>query len=636
MERWLPALGWLRRYDRSDLGGDGTAGIVVAVMLVPQGMAYAMLAGMPPVAGLYASALPVLGYVLFGSSRHLAVGPSALTALLTLSAVSRLATPGSASFVVLAGALALLAGLLQLLLGLVRAGFVTNFLSGAVVSGFTSGAALIIAVNQVKDLLGVPAKAGTGLIGLLAGLVPHLGQASLPTALVGVGAVSALLALRRWRLRLLPGPLVVVALGTALAALLRLDAAGVAVVGPVPRGLPQPALPGVSWGALGALLPSAMALAFVGFMEAIAVSRAIAAREGYRVDASRELVGLGSANLLAGLLGGYPLGGGFGRSAVNYQAGARTQLASVVRAALLVLTLLALTPLFHYLPRAVLGAIVFVAVIGLVDLREPARLFRVRPADALTLLVTAAATVLLGVQIGILVGVSVSLLVYVGRSAYPHVAELGWLPDDGVFRNVARFPAARRYRGVVLVRPDATLYFANMAFLESWLDAAVERRARDGGAPVRAVVIDFSAVNDVDAVALEAIERRLEGWDAAGIALHLAGVKGPVRDRLGRAGFIERHPGRAAHLSVTHALEALDARFDADGPDPGTSGTGSHHEPPETASGGEPVEEGSGPPEADPAAGRPARRVEPANERREPKTSHAAAPGRRRPAGGES
>jgi len=559
VERWLPAWGWLRRYQRRDLGGDVTAGIVVAVMLVPQGMAYAMLAGMPPVAGLYASAVPVLAYVLFGSSRQLAVGPSALTALLTLSAVSRLAAPGSASFVVLAGALALLAGLLQLLLGLLRAGFITNFLSSAVIQGFTSGAAVIIALNQVKDLLGVHAGAGSGLVGLLAGLLPHLREAVPATAAIGAGSVLLLLALRRWRLRFLPGPLVVVALGTALVAVAHLDAAGVAVVGQVPRGLPGPALPALGVGTLAALLPSALALAFVGFMEAIAVSRTIAAREGYAVDANRELIGLGLANLVSGTVGGYPLGGGFGRSAVNYQAGARTQLASVVRAALLVVTLLALTPLFHYLPRAVLGAIVFVAVIGLIDLREPARLFRVRPADGWTLLVTAGTTLFVGVQTGILVGVGFSLLVFVARSATPHVAELGRLPAEGVFRNVARFPAARRYRGVLLARPDAALYFANMAFLEGWLDDAVRRHGGRSGEPLRAVVLDFSAVNDLDAVALEALERRLRAWDGAGVALHLAGVKGPVRDLLARAGFHDRHPGRAAHLSLGHALECLGA-----------------------------------------------------------------------------
>ncbi|MEJ2289403.1 MAG: sulfate permease [Deinococcales bacterium] len=572
LERWLPAWGWLRRYRRRDLAGDITAGIVVAVMLVPQGMAYAMLAGMPPVAGLYASAIPVLAYVLFGSSRQLAVGPSALTALLTLAGVSRLAEPGSASFVVLAGALALMAGLFQLLLGLVRAGFVTNFLSSAVINGFTSGAAIIIAVNQLKDLLGVHADAGSGLIGLIRGLIPHLRETSLPTLAIGAGSVLLLLALKRWRVRALPGPLVAVVLGTAFVVALHLEAAGVAVVGHVPRGLPLPALPAVDPSVLPTLIPPALTLAFVGFMEAIAVGRSIAARERYQVDANRELIGLGLANLVSGVVRGYPLGGGFGRSAVNYEAGARTQLASVVRAALLVLTLLALTPLFTFLPRAVLGAIVFVAVIGLVDLREPVRLFRVRPADGWTLVVTFATTLLIGVEVGILVGVAFSLLVFVARSATPHVAELGWLEDGGVFRNVRRFAAARRYRGVLLARPDAALYFANMAFLENWLEDALRRRGAEAAEPVRAVVLDCSAVNDVDAVALEALERRLSTWDRVGVALHLAGVKGPVRDRLARSGFTERHPDRVGHLSVAHALEALGAELEPGAGDPPQSG----------------------------------------------------------------
>ncbi len=565
LERWLPAWGWLRRYRAHDLPFDLNAGMVVAVMLVPQGMAYAMLAGMPPVAGLYASAVPVLAYVLVGSSRQLAVGPSALTALLTLTAVSRLATPGSASFVVLAGGLALLAGLVQLLLGLLRAGFITNFLSSAVVSGFTSGAAIIIAVSQLKYLLGVQAASGGGAIGSLRGLLPHLADTNLPTLAVGAGSVLVLLALKRLRLRALPGPLVAVVLGTVLVGLARLDNAGVAVVGQVPRGLPQLGLPQLDLGAVASLLPSALALAFVGTMEAIAVGRSLAARQGVSVDANRELIGLGLANAVSGVAGGFPLGGGLGRSAVNYQAGARTQLASVVRAALLVVGLLALTPLFHYLPRAVLGAIVFVAVLGLVDVREPLRLFRVRPADGFALMVTAAATLALGVQAGIVAGVAFSLLALLARSAAPHVAELGLLEEAGVFRNVTRFPAARRYRGVLIARPDASLHFANAGFLDGWLERAAEGRRTSSGERVRAVVLDFSAVNDVDAAALAALERRLRAWDAEGVTLHLAAVKGPVRDRLARSGFSARHGARCAHLGLPQALAALGAELETAG-----------------------------------------------------------------------
>ncbi len=566
VERFLPAWGWLRRYRREDLGGDLVAGAVVAVMLVPQGMAYALLAGMPPVAGLYAATLPVLAYALFGSSRQLAVGPVALASLLTLSAVERFAPPGGADFVALAALLALLVGAVQLALGLLRAGFITNFLSHAVISGFTSAAALIIAVSQLKHLLGVHTDGGDGLVALVRGLLPHLRETSLPTVLLGAGSVAVLLALKRLRVRSLPGPLVVVVLGTLLVALTRLDLAGVAIVGPVPRGVPLPALPALDAGAATALLPAALTIAFVGFMESFAVAKSIAAREGYSVDANRELVGLGLAGLAAGLVRAYPVAGGFGRSAVNYQSGARTPLASIVTVALMILTLLFLTPLFTYLPRAVLGAIVFVAVTGLIDLREPLRLLRLRPADGWSLLVTAAATLFIGVEIGILVGVGFSLLVFVARSAYPHVAEVGLLEAEGVFRNVRRYPEARRFDGVLVARPDASLYFANMAFLETWLERALERRpdvsAERGGAPAagaprRAVVLDCSAVNDMDAVALEALERRLIEWGATGIELHLCGVKGPVRDLLQRSGFARRHPDRVAHLSAAHALATL-------------------------------------------------------------------------------
>ncbi len=591
IERWIPAWGWIRRYRRADLPGDLTAGVVVAVMLVPQGMAYAMLAGMPPVAGLYASAVPVLAYVLFGSSRQLAVGPSALTSLLTLAAVARLAPTGTGEYIALAALLAIMAGLLQVVLGLARFGFVTNFLSRAVISGFTSAAALIIAVNQLTYLLGIRVDAGEGLVGLLAGIGAALPRTHALTLAIGAGSVVVLFALKRLGIRALPGPLVVVVLGTVLVGLGGLEARGVAVVGPVPGGLPRPALPPLDPATILSLVPAALAIAFVGFMESIAVARSIAARENYAVDANRELVGLGLAGIVSGLVRGYPIGGGFGRSAVNYQSGARTQLASVVRAALLIATLLLLTPLFTHLPRAVLGAIVFVAVLGLIDLREPLLLFRVRPTDGITLVLTALVTLFVGIEAGILSGVAFSLLVFIFRSAYPHVAEVGWLAPEGVYRNLERFDRARRYRGVVIARPDASLYFANMAFLQSWLERAVAARGAASSEPVRAVVLDCSAVNDVDAVAIHTLERLMVEWGGQGIALHLAGVKGPVRDLLERAGTRARHADRVQHLSVPHALEAIGAVLEPEGA--AGAAADPHPEPAAGAHGAESAEPGA-------------------------------------------
>lgn len=550
LERLIPAAGWLRRYRREDLPRDLSAGLVVAVMLIPQGMAYAMLAGMPPVAGLYAATVPLFAYALFGSSRQLAVGPVALVSLLTISAVSQLAPTGTAEFAALAALLALLVGALQTLMGFVRAGFLANFLSHAVVSGFTSAAAILIGLSQLQHLLGVPLEADGPIHALLWEALSRFGEASPATLMVGLAGIALLVASRRLAPRF-PAPLLLVAAATLAAYLLDLPEAGVAIVGQVPGGLPRLALPSLNASALGALLPAAITIAFVGFMESLAVAKSLAARERYSVDANRELVGLGVANLAAGVFSAFPVTGGFSRSAVNYQAGARTPLASMVTALLITLTLLFFTPLFTFLPRTVLAAIVIVAVAGLIDLREPARLFRVKPADGWTLLVTFAATLLLGVELGILIGVGFSLLLFVARSAYPHTAELGRLPGSGAFRNLKRFPEAVPYRDALIVRPDASLYFANTAFLASWLE---ERLTRPG---LRFLLLDFSGVNDIDAVALQALEELTERAGARGIEVHVAGMKGPVRDVAARAGWYDRFGARVEHLSLEDAAREL-------------------------------------------------------------------------------
>jgi SulP family sulfate permease len=311
-------------------------------------------------------------------------------------------------------------------------------------------------------------------------------------------------------------------------------------------------MPQLGGGALASLLPVAATIAFVGFMESVAVAKAIAAKHRYKVDANRELVGLGLANVVGAFFRGYPVTGGFSRSAVNDQAGARTPLAGIVTAVLIGLTLLFLTDLFYYLPKAVLAAIVMVAVFGLIDVKEPRHLWRVKKVDALTLLVTFAATLTLGVETGILTGVGFSLLVFVARSAWPHTAELGWLPESGVFRNAKRFPQVRTWPDLYITRPDASLYFANMASLETQLNDVVAERPE-----LRAIVLDFSGVNDVDGVAIDTLQDRMDAFAEQGIEVHVAGAKGPVRDLLARAGWRERYGERIRHPSVAHALEAL-------------------------------------------------------------------------------
>ncbi len=546
-------LNGLKGYRRQDLSGDLAAGLTVAVMLIPQGMAYAMLAGLPPVVGLYASTVPLIVYALFGSSRQLAVGPVAIVSLLTLSGVSALAEPGSARFIALAAVLALMSGVIQLLLGLVKAGFVVNFLSHAVISGFTSAAAIIIGLSQLETLLGVDLRSGHSVFGLVWEALTRLDEVNAYTLLIGVASIAVLVAAKMWAPRL-PGALGVVALATVATWGLGLHERGVAIVGAVPGGLPAPSLPSMDIGVLSALLTTALAVSFVGFMESFAVAKSIATREKYRIDANQELRGLGLANLAAGVFSGYPVTGGFSRSAVNYQAGARTGLASIITAGLILLTVLAFTSLFQFLPRAVLAAVVIVAVYGLIEVREARHLFRLKTIDGWTLVVTFAATLVLGIETGILVGVAFSLLVFIWRSAYPHSARLGYLPKERVFRNIDRYPEVETYPGTLILRIDASLYFANMGFLENSLRTALVEETE-----YRDIILDFSGVNDMDAVAVETLEMLMGEMGAQGVTVHIAAMKGPVRDITARAGWPERFGERVSHMALESALEAVGA-----------------------------------------------------------------------------
>ena len=540
---------WLRRYRRDDLGSDLLAGLTVAVMLVPQGMAYALLAGMPPVAGLIASTLPLIAYALVGSSRSLAVGPVAIVSLLTFEAVHRLAEPGTAEYLTLAATLALLVGVVQLVVGLLRGGVLVNFLSHAVVGGFTSAAAIVIALAQLRQLVGGPLT-GTHPLAPLADLVGRAGEVHLLTLLLGAAAIALLLAARRLHRRF-PGPLLVVALGTAVVALLGLDAHGVRTVGEVPGGLPTFVWPAPPLADVWALLPTALTIAFVGFTESIAVARALAVKDRERVDADRELAGLGLANLAAGVLAAFPVTGGLSRSAVNAQAGARSGLASVVTALLVLLTLLLLTPAFRGLPQAALGAIVVVAVAGLVDLRAPRHLWRLRRSDGVVWALTFAGTLLVGVEPGLFLGIGASLAWFVVKSAFPHVASVGWLAEEGVWRNVRRYPQVWRPAGVVVLRFDAALYFANVGFLRDTVERTLAEHPGLEG-----LVLDLGGAHDIDAVGVETLHRLLVDAEQWGVRVAVAGLKGPVRDVLARTDWNAERRAQVAWLAPEHALRA--------------------------------------------------------------------------------
>ncbi|AGA33342.1 Sulfate permease [Thioalkalivibrio nitratireducens DSM 14787] len=550
VDRLVPALSWLRRYDRSWLRGDLSAGVTVGVMLIPQGMAYAMLAGLPPIYGLYAALVPLLLYALLGTSRQLAVGPVAIVALMVAAGVGTLAEPGTPEYIGLAILLALMVGAIQLAMGMLRMGFLVNFLSHPVVSGFTSAAALIIGLSQLQHLFGVSPPGGNQAHTILYHLALQLPSVHLPTLLIGSASIALLILLRRWR-RTFPAQIAVVAAAVALVWGFGLHEAGVRIVGTVPDGLPSFAIPDISAETLRGLLPIALAIALVGFMESIAVAKAMVRRHrDYRLDANQELIALGGANLGGAFFQSFPVTGGFSRTAVNDQAGAKTGLASMVSAAMIAITLLFLTPLFTFLPTAVLAAVILVAVAGLIDVQEMRFLWRVRREDFLMLATTFLVTLFIGIEEGIATGVLLSLAMVIYRSTRPHVAVLGRLPGTDTYRNIRRFPEAEQRDDLLIVRFDAQLYFANVEYFQDTL----RRLEREKAKPLRQVIIDAASMPSIDASGIHALTAVIGDYRRRGIALALTGVLGPVRDALDRAGVVEYLGAENFYLDVPEAI----------------------------------------------------------------------------------
>lgn len=560
--RWLPVLEWLPAYNRQTARGDLSAGLTVGIMLIPQGMAYAMIAGMPPIYGLYASTLPLVVYALLGSSRQLAVGPVAMVSLLTFTGVSALAEPGSETYIAWVIALTLMVGLMQVLLGLFRLGFLVNFLSHPVISGFTSAAALIIGSSQIKHLLGVQIPKTEHFHETIIALAQSLPQTEMWSLLIGVLSIALIVFMKKIN-PAIPGALLVVFAGILAVYLGGLDQRGVAVIGEIPAGLPGLTAAGLDFSKWPTLLPLAATIALVSFMESISVAKAIQARrKDYQVDANQELVALGSANVVGAFFRSFPVTGGFSRTAVNDQAGARTGMASLISAGVIVLTLLFLTPLFYYLPNAVLGAIIVVAVAGLFDFREAVHLWRVDRQDFVMLLVTFAGTLLLGVETGILTGVGLSLAAVVYQTTRPHYAVLGKIPGRAFYKNLSRFTDLEVREDLLIVRFDARLYFANAPFFKDTMMELIEEK----GAPLRFVVMDADSINGLDSTAVQAIEELLTHCRSRGIGMAWVGAKGPVRDMFFRSGLLEKIGAEHCYMRIQDAVDDFDAAGSGAGP----------------------------------------------------------------------
>lgn len=554
----LAVFDWLPGYERKNLKGDLIAGVTVGAMLIPQSMAYALLAGLPPQIGLYSAVLPLVVYAALGRSRQLGVGPTAISSLLTSAALAQLSGGDGRLAVELAATLAIMVGLMRIALGVGRLGFLVTFLSRPVLSGFTSAAAILIGASQLKHLLGVKLEHTERVHGILAEAVSRIDEVQGATLAVGAIGIALLAALRRWLPRW-PGALIVVALGTLAVVAFHLEGHHVNVVGEIPGRLPTIGVPTSGLDHLSALVPTALAITMLGFVESIAIAQVFAQRHRYTVRPNRELVALGACTVAAGLTNGYAVSGSFSRTAVNAASGARTQLAGVVSAGVVALTLVALTPLFRPLPHAILAAVVVTAVAGLVDVAEARRLWTVKRSDFWLMALAFAGTLAFGVELGLGISVVASLVVVLRQTTRPHVAVLGRIPGTTEFRNVERSPSAVTTDGVVVVRVDAPLYFANLDYLREKLKTLEQEQ--DGR--MRVLVLDATSVTELDSSADTALVEIAADLAQRDVALYLAGVKGRLLDVMRRSGSYERiGPGHfflSANDAVRHAEAVLAA-----------------------------------------------------------------------------
>ena len=564
LTRFLPILSWGRDYSRADLGNDLTAAFIVTIMLIPQSLAYALLAGLPAEAGLYASIVPIMLYAVFGTSRSLAVGPVAVVSLMTAAALSNIVEQGTMGYAVAALSLAGLSGIILLAMGLFRLGFVANFLSHPVIAGFITASGIIIAASQLKHILGISAD-GHNLAELVLSLGSNLGGINWITALIGVLATGFLFWVRKGLKPVLTklglgagltgflvklGPIVVVVATTAAVWYWGLDARGVKIVGEVPQSLPPFTLPSFSPALLGQLLLPAFLISIIGFVESISVAQTLAAKKRQRIDPDQELIGLGAANIGASLTGGFPVTGGFSRSVVNFDAGAATPAAGAFTAVGLAIAALALTPLIYFLPTATLAATIIVAVLSLVDFSILKRSWTYNRGDFAAVATTILLTLALGVEVGISAGVLLSVLLHLYRSSKPHIAEVGQVPGTEHFRNILRHDVIT-HPSIVTLRVDESLYFANARYLEDRVQARVA-----GDKAVRHVILQCSAINEIDFSALESLEAINERLREMDVKLHLSEVKGPVMDRLAEQHFLHQLTGKV-FLSQYDAVQGV-------------------------------------------------------------------------------
>jgi SulP family sulfate permease len=569
VKKYLPILDWGSRYTRQSFENDAMAAVIVTIMLIPQSLAYALLAGLPAEMGLYASILPLVAYAVFGTSRALAVGPVAVVSLMTAAAIGKLGLSDPALIAMAAGTLALMSGVILLLMGVFRLGFLANFLSHPVIAGFITASGLLIAVSQLKHILGVPAHGHT-LIEVLGSLLSRISEVSALTLLIGLVTLGFLFWVRKGLKPLLltiglsprtadlgakAGPVLAVVATTVATWTFGLNANGVAIVGDVPRGLPPFSRPGFDADLWRDLFGAAVLISIIGFVESVSVAQTLAAKKRQRIFPDQELIGLGASNVAAAVSGGYPVTGGFARSVVNYDAGAETPAAGAFTAIGILLAALFLTPLLFFLPKATLAATIIVAVLSLVDFSILKRTWNYSKADFAAVATTILLTLTMGVEIGVSAGVVLSILLYLWKTSRPHIAEVGLVPGTEHFRNVLRHEVLTDPR-LVTLRVDESLYFANARYLEDHIHNRIA-----GDKSVRHLILQCTAVNEIDSSALESLEAINQSLKDMSVTLHLSEVKGPVTDRLDRTGFLGELTGKV-FLTQFDAMQSVTGTLD--------------------------------------------------------------------------
>ncbi|MEO9275934.1 sulfate permease [Marinomonas sp. 5E14-1] len=567
LSKLLPALDWLKTYSKSDFQQDTVSSIVFTIMVIPQSLAYAMLAGLPAVTGLYASILPSILYSLFGTSRILAVGPVALTSVMTASVIMPSAVSGTEQYATIAILLALLSGVFLLVLSLLRLGFLTNLLSHPVISGFISASALLIVIGQIKYLLGIQSEGDT-LIPLTTSLFAHITDINTPTFILSVVSISALLFVRRNFARFLKyigcsvkivqlfgksGPVIIVAITTISVAVLSLDQDGVSIVGAIPSEIPSINPELIDLEMIWQLLPGAFLITIVGFIGSVSVAQSFAAKRRQDINPNQELVGLGLANIGSALSGAFPVTGGFSRTVLNADCGAKKPMTGIFSAVFILLILLFLTPLFFYLPKAILAAIISISMMQLVNLEDLRYLWRFSRKEAILLLVTFFIVLIDGMQSGLIVGVILSLLFFLWHTSHPHIAIVGRLPGTEHFRNVQRF-SVETHPSILTVRIDENLFFANARSLEERLQGLVSQNKE-----IKHLVLMCTAINMIDASALQSLEKIADRLNDAEVQLHLSEVKGPVMDKLEGSDLIKNLSGKI-FITQHQAIKELEEK----------------------------------------------------------------------------